>query len=221
MRLLGGETAEMPGFYQPGDYELVGFVVGMVDHPKLSRRVPQSVPAGSSLGLPSSGLHTNGYSLARRILFDVMGLSPGDSIPGIDDGRSVSAHLLDVHRTYLPPIKPLLDDPRLKGLAHITGGGLTDNLPRILPPELRANVDLDSWQVPTLFQVLQRAGDVHLDEMLRVFNMGVGMALVIDPQALDDVTAALRASGEEPWVLGRIEEGGGGVVYEGASLHGT
>lgn len=213
--LLGGETAEMPGFYQPGDYELVGFVVGMVDRPKLLDG--SRIRAGDAIvGLRSSGLHTNGYSLARRILFDVMGLSPDDPIPGIDNGRSVAAHLLDVHRTYLPCIKPLLSDPRLKGLAHITGGGLTDNLPRILPTGLCARVDLSSWQVPPLFQVLQDAGGVERDEMLRVFNMGVGMTLVVEPQALGEVEAVLRESGEDPWVLGRIAEGSGedGVVYE-------
>ena len=166
------------------------------------------------LGLPSSGLHTNGYSLARRILFEVMGLAAEAPIPDVGDQKSVVEHLLAVHRTYLPPLKPLLSDPRLKGLAHITGGGLTDNLPRILPDGLAAHIDLSSWQVPPLFQVLQDAGGVAQDEMLRVFNMGVGMTLVVDPAACDDVQAALRESGERPWVLGHIAESPeGGVIY--------
>lgn len=213
--LLGGETAEMPGFYQPGDYELVGFVVGMVDRPKLLDG--SRIRAGDVLlGLPSSGLHTNGYSLARRILFETMGLSGDGPIPGIGDQQSVTEHLLAVHRTYLPQVKPLLREPGLRGLAHITGGGLTDNLPRILPPGCAARVDLRSWEVPALFRVLQEGGDVELQEMLRVFNMGVGMVLVVAPEVLDDVRDSLQARGESPWVLGNIvssEEGG--VVYVG------
>lgn len=212
--LLGGETAEMPGFYQPGDYELVGFVVGIVDRPRLldgSRIRPGDV----LVGIPSSGLHTNGYSLARRVLFETLQLGGEDALPGLDDGQSVSDHLLAVHRTYLPPLRPLLDHGGLRGLAHITGGGLTDNLPRIMPDGCAARVDRSSWQVPPLFQVIQQGGEVSDEEMLRVFNMGIGMVLVVDPGALEEVEASLVASGEAPGVIGRIVEAKDrAVVYE-------
>lgn len=211
--LLGGETAEMPGFYQPGDYELVGFVVGMVDRPLLldGCRVQ---PGDHLLGLPSSGLHTNGYSLARKILFETMELGIDDPIPGIEDGRSVGEHLLAVHRSYLPQLKPLLGHDGLHGLAHITGGGLTDNLPRILPSGCGVRIDLDGWQVPPLFQVLQRQGAVERSEMFRVFNMGIGMVVVVDAAASEDVTAALVAAGEAPVDLGWVvATEHGGVTY--------
>lgn len=204
--LLGGETAEMPGFYQKGDYELAGFIVGLVDRRNVldgSRVEPGDV----LIGLPSSGLHTNGYSLARRILFEQLGLAIGDPIPGLDPGVSAGAHLLAVHRSYLPALRPLLGRPGLHALAHITGGGLLDNLPRILPAGCAARIELGSWVVPPLFQALQRQGAVEPREMFRVFNMGVGMVVVAAADAADELVGALRAGGEEAWPLGRIEPG--------------
>lgn len=210
--LIGGETAEMPGFYQPGDYELVGFIVGLLDG--TAALGPQRVQAGDVLvGLPSSGLHTNGYSLARRILFDTMGLSVRDrlELPG---RPRVGETLLAIHRSYLRVFSPLLGDPDLHALAHITGGGITDNLPRILPEGHRAEVRVGAWEIPPLFHLLQEKGEVSTAEMLRVFNMGVGMIAAVAPAGLARVLAALRAAGEKPFLLGTVREGGRGVVYD-------
>jgi phosphoribosylformylglycinamidine cyclo-ligase len=213
--LLGGETAEMPGFYRPGDYELVGFVVGLVDRPAIldgSRVRPGDV----LLGLPSAGLHTNGYSLARQILFERLGLSLADRIPGAAEGRTVGELLLAPHLSYLPPLKPLLGHPALHALAHVTGGGLTDNLPRVLPADTCARVRLGSWGVPELFRLLARHGGVGEAEMLRVFNLGIGMVAIVDPAGLEPVRASLEAGGQQPVVVGEVAAGGSGVVYEGA-----
>jgi phosphoribosylformylglycinamidine cyclo-ligase len=215
--LLGGETAEMPGFYQPGDYELAGFIVGAVEQDRLLG--PARVGEGDRLvALPSSGLHTNGYSLARQVLFEVLGLSVGSPLPGPNgvegDGRSVGEALLAVHRTYLPALRPLLAAPELHALAHITGGGLTDNLPRILPEGLGAVVDRSSWRPGALFDLLAEAGEVETDEMFRVFNMGVGMVLVVSATEVASVLEQLRSNGEQPWILGRVAAGVDGVRYE-------
>ena len=213
--LLGGETAEMPGFYRPGDYELVGFIVGVVDRPRMLDG--SLVRAGDVLiGLPSAGLHTNGYSLARHILFDRLGLGLGDHVPGAEEDRTVGELLLAPHLSYLERIRSLLGHPSLHGLAHITGGGLTDNLPRMLPPGHHAVVRLGSWQVPELFRLLERHGEVATTEMLRVFNLGIGLVAMVDPAGGDEVLAALRRGGQEARVVGRVEAGGEGVVYEGA-----
>ena len=211
--LLGGETAEMPGFYGEGDYELVGFIVGLVDRAKLfdgSRVRPRDV----LVGLPSAGLHTNGYSLARRALFDTMALKISDRVPGMKDRRSVGELLLAPHLSYLRAVEPLLETPALHGMAHITGGGLTDNLPRILPSGLHASIRMGSWEIPELFHVLQEQGGVETDEMLRVFNMGIGFVLLVDPAGLREVLAALRERGQKAAVIGTVQEGGSGVVYD-------
>jgi phosphoribosylformylglycinamidine cyclo-ligase len=211
--LLGGETAEMPGFYQPGDYELVGFIVGVVERDRMlgSHRVR----AGDRLvGLPSAGLHTNGYSLARRILFERMGLGVDDPLPVSDGPRvTVGEALLAPHLSYLAPIAGLLDHPALHALAHVTGGGLTDNLPRSLPSGARARVDLGSWRVPPLFRLLAERGGVEAEEMRRVFNMGVGMVLLVGAEGHEEVLQRLRARGHGPIELGEVAAGGAGVEY--------
>ena len=213
--LLGGETAEMPGFYQKGDYELAGFIVGMVDRRNLLDG--SRVKIGDVLlGLPSSGLHTNGYSLARRILFDRLGLAIGDPIPGLPPEIPAGQHLLAVHRSYLRPLRPLLGSSELHGLAHITGGGLLDNLPRILPEGCAARIELGSWQVPPLFAALERHGEVDRKEMFRVFNMGVGMVVVVAEAAAVEMLGALRGAGEDAGVIGRVVGGAGEVrLFEG------
>lgn len=209
--LLGGETAEMPGFYQPGDYELVGFIVGLVDRPKM---LVGKVSLGDVLvGLPSSGLHTNGYSLARRILFDQLGLDVRDRAPW-EKKRKVGEILLDVHLSYLKAVEPLLGHPALHGMAHITGGGITDNLPRILPEGSHAFLRVGSWPIPDFFHFLQEKGEVESDEMLRVFNMGIGMILAVAPAGLADVLALLRSVGQKSWVIGTVQPGSSGVVYD-------
>ncbi len=211
--LLGGETAEMPGFYQAGDYELVGFIVGLVDRPRLLDG--SRVRAGDVLlGLPSAGLHTNGYSLARRIFFDTMKLSLRDRIPGDPEKRRVGEWLLAPHLSYLAPLAPLLANPGLHALAHITGGGLTDNLPRVLPPGLRAEIKFGSWEVPHPYRVLQEQGDVELEEMLRVFNLGIGMVALVDPAHLPEISKAFVAAKQRALPIGVVRPGEGGVVYD-------
>jgi len=202
--LLGGETAEMPGFYAEGEYDVAGFIVGVVSRRKVIDG--RDVRAGDVLiGLPSSGLHTNGYSLARRIVFDEMGLSVGDRVRELD--MTVGEALLQPHRSYLPVVAPLLDLGCVKGMAHITGGGLTENLPRTIPAGLAPKVDRASWSVPPLFAWLQRGGQVSDEEMFRAFNMGVGLVIVTAPEHEATVLAGLRASGEMAWRLGEVGEG--------------
>ncbi len=204
--LLGGETAQMPDFYAADEYDLAGFIVGLVARDRILDG--SAIEEGDVLlGLPSSGLHTNGYTLARRIVFDHMGLRVDDEFPELE--RPVGDVLLDVHRSYLGLLWPLLEEGRLHGLAHVTGGGIPGNLPRVLPEGLGAAVDRGAWTTPPLFRVLGRAGGVERDEMYRVFNMGMGMILVVPPGEVDGVVAALTAAGETVPVLGEVVRGSG------------
>ena len=211
--LIGGETAEMPGLYTPPDYDLAGFVVGYVEEERVLG--PGRVREGDVLvGLASSGLHTNGYSLARRIMAERLRLAPSDPFPG-EDG-SVADVLLRVHRSYLAALGPVLD--AVHAMAHITGGGLPGNLNRALPATLDAEVDTASWRVPNEFLVLERAGEVSRDEMYRAFNMGVGMVVVTDAASAERVLASAREAGVEGWALGRVVRGTGKVILsEGAN----
>ena len=205
--LIGGETAEMPGLYTPPDYDLAGFIVGYVEE----RRIlgPQRVrPDDVLIGLPSSGLHTNGYSLARKIMSERLKLGMDDSFP--DGGGSVADVLLAEHRSYLPALKPVLD--RVHALAHITGGGLPGNLDRALPPTLDAVVDTSSWKVPNVFRVLMDAGAVEPAEMYRTFNMGVGMVVICGPSDVDTVLSAAAKAGVAGWILGSLKPGSGAVI---------
>jgi phosphoribosylformylglycinamidine cyclo-ligase len=209
--LLGGETAEMPGFYADGEYDVAGFIVGAVERERLidGRRI---AVGDVLIGVPSSGLHTNGYSLARRIVFDTLKLGVHDRVPEL--GTTVASALLAPHRSYLPIIRPLLASGRLKGMAHITGGGITDNLPRVLPPATEATVQLGSWEPPAIFRWLQSAGRVGTDEMLRTFNMGIGLILVVAGSDADQVLASLNAAGEPgARVIGGIAAGEPRVRY--------
>jgi phosphoribosylformylglycinamidine cyclo-ligase len=200
--LLGGETAEMPGFYADGEYDVAGFIVGVV--PKADVIDGSGIVTGDVLiGLPSSGLHTNGYSLARRIVFDHLGLRVDTLVPEL--GETVGAALLRPHRTYLPIVRPLLEQRLVKGMAHITGGGLTENLPRTMPEGRAPRVDRRSWSVPPLFQWLQHAGGIADEEMFRAFNMGVGLVLVVDRNHADAALRQLTMSGESAWVLGQVD----------------
>jgi phosphoribosylformylglycinamidine cyclo-ligase len=202
--LLGGETAEMPGFYADGEYDVAGFIVGSVERGRLIDG--RQIATGDVLiGLPSSGLHTNGYSLARTIVFDRLKLGVHDRVPEL--GMTVADALLATHRSYLPVIRPLLETSRgiIKGMAHITGGGITDNLPRVLPPDTEAVVQRGAWSVPPLFQWLERAGALAQDDMLRTFNMGLGLILVVAPVDADEAIGTLRTAGESgACVIGRI-----------------
>ena len=199
--LLGGETAEMPDFYAPGDYDLAGFIVGVVEEE--GRPSSDRVRAGDALvGLASSGFHTNGYSLLRKLLFDRMGLDLDDTFPGTSD--PVGDVLLRVHRSYLRPIAPLLPGDRVRALAHITGGGIPGNLDRSIPDGLQGVVELGSWEVPAPFRGVREAGRIAADEMFRTFNMGVGMILAVAPGAVDGVLTSLREAGEDAWVMGEV-----------------
>ncbi|MGH9160272.1 MAG: phosphoribosylformylglycinamidine cyclo-ligase, partial [Vicinamibacteraceae bacterium] len=209
--LLGGETAEMPGFYADEEYDLAGFIVGAVDRARIidGRTV---APGDVLIGLPSSGLHTNGYSLARRIVFERLGLTTDTNVPEI--GRDLGGALLVPHRTYLPVVEPLLKRDVIKAMAHITGGGITDNLPRVLPQGVSAEVDRGAWEIPALFQWLQAAGDVRADEMYRTFNMGIGLILVCGEANAASLVAQLRERGEpNARVIGRVVPGARIVVY--------
>ena len=211
--LLGGETAEMPGFYPDGDYDVAGTIVGVVDEEHIVDG--SRVEAGDVLiGLPSTGLHTNGYSLARAVLFDRLGLGVEDALPGL--GESVADALLARHRCYLPAIRPSLRQGRLRALAHITGGGISDNLPRVLPAGTAAEVDLGSFRLPPLFRLLADAGRIAESEMLRTFNCGVGLIAVVaaseEKAALESLPGGFRlgevtAAGDPPRVRyrGRLE----------------
>jgi len=205
--LLGGETAEMPGVYTPPDYDLAGFIVGWVEEDRLlgSDRVR---PGDVLIALESSGLHTNGFSLARRIVADRMRLGPGDTFPGLS--RSVADVLLAVHRSYLAALRPVLQ--WIHAMAHITGGGLPGNVNRALPRNVDAVVNTASWEVPELFRALQRFGGVERAEMFRTFNMGVGMVVITAPPEVDAVIGAATAAGVKGWVAGETRSGSGEVL---------
>ncbi len=204
--LLGGETAEMPGFYADGEYDLAGFIVGIVAGAKVLD-ASEVTPGDVLVALASSGLHTNGYSLARQILFDRMGLRVDDPFP--ETSRTVGDVLLDVHRSYRAALLPEFGASRIRGLAHITGGGITGNLPRSLPDGCGATLDAQSWDVPAVFRVLQQGGGVETEEMFRVFNMGVGMIAVVEPDAVSGLLSRLEAAGESAWVCGEVTRGNG------------
>jgi phosphoribosylformylglycinamidine cyclo-ligase len=203
--LLGGETAEMPGFYADGEYDIAGFIVGLVERSRLITGA-SIAPGDVLIGVASSGLHTNGYSLARRIVFDHLKLTVDSMVPEL--GRTVGDALLEPHRSYLPAIRPLLADGTIKGMAHITGGGITDNLPRILPPGAAAVVRPGSWTVPPVFTWLQERGAVPASDMLRTFNMGVGLIVVTSSGDAGEVMAALEAP-----AIGEVVAGEPSVTY--------
>jgi phosphoribosylformylglycinamidine cyclo-ligase len=203
--LVGGETAEMPGLYTPPDYDLAGFIVGAVEEARVISK--DGAREGDVLvGLESSGLHTNGYSLARKIVNDRLKLGPSDTFPGAA-GKSVADVLLAVHRSYLAALRPVLG--QVHAMAHITGGGITGNLDRAIPPALDAEVQLKSWDVPGVFRVLQEAGGVPDAEMFRAFNMGVGMIVATNAKDADSVCASARSAGVAAWHLGRLVKGSG------------
>jgi phosphoribosylformylglycinamidine cyclo-ligase len=200
--IVGGETAQMPGMYHPGEYDLVGTIVGVADREKMidgSRIKPGDIV----LGLPSNGLHTNGYTLARKVLFDQMGLTLESRLEGVKG--TLGDELLRVHKNYQPDLARVKHG-LIKGLAHITGGGLVDNFPRVLPKTCDAHIDRTSWKVPTIFQHIQQGGGVDPLEMYQVFNMGIGMAIVIASKDVPSVAKQLRAK-----PIGRIEHGTGVV----------
>ncbi|OGU03476.1 MAG: phosphoribosylformylglycinamidine cyclo-ligase [Gemmatimonadetes bacterium GWC2_71_10] len=212
MPLLGGETAQLPDVYEPDDYDLSGTIIGVVSEAEAIHG--DRVAAGDALvGYEASGFHTNGYTLVRRVVFDVMRLSLGDELPGT--GRSVADVLLAVHRSYFAALWPVRHV--VHALAHITGGGIPGNLNRVLPSSVDAVVEPSSWAVPAWCTAIQRGGGVEHEEMRRVFNLGIGMIAVCAPADVDAVRAAAKSAGVATWVIGRVARGCGAVRWEGES----
>lgn len=214
--LLGGETAEMAGFYTDGDYDVAGFAVGIVDRKDLI--TGETIAEGDVLlGLPSSGVHSNGFSLVRKIIFDVQHMSLNDHIP--EFGKTLGEELLTPTTLYPKAVLSLLQKKYVKGMVHITGGGFYDNIPRVLPEGTMVRIDGDAWQAPPVFVKLQEWGNVATKEMYRTFNMGIGMVLVVAPQDVEAVKADLMARGEKVFEIGRVEKGDCTVVIEGSAFH--
>ncbi len=210
--LIGGETAEMPDFYPPGEYDLAGFILGAVERDRIL--TGSAVRAGDVLlALPSSGLHTNGYSLVRKLVFEVAGLKLDTYVAELQN--KLGAELLRPHRCYLPALREMLRRGWLSALAHITGGGITGNLPRVLPRNVQARVELGSWPVLPVFRWLAQLGEIDQAEMLHTFNLGVGMILVVPPKNVRQVEAYLKRRREKFFAIGRIEPGKPAVVYSG------
>lgn len=208
--LIGGETAEMPGFYPDGEYDLAGFIVGVVEREKIISG--KDVQIGDIiLGLPSNGLHTNGYSLARKLLFEVAHYSPETYVNQIKN--KVGNELMRTHKSYWPVLKKLIDGQCVSAMAHITGGGITENLPRVLPRGTAAVIELGTWPVLPIFEHLQELGNVSRDEMLRTFNMGMGMLLVVPSVKFKKVQSLLERAGEKAYTIGRIVKGERKVTY--------
>ena len=212
--LIGGETAEMPGMYQAGDYDLAGFCVGAVDRDKVLTGA-EIAPGDLILGLASSGIHSNGFSLVRRIVENGQ-WDLSERLP-TGGGRTVAELLLEPTRIYVRSLLPLVREKQIKGLAHITGGGLLENIPRVLPEGCRAMIDASRWQLPRLFKLLQEGGHVAPEEMARTFNCGVGMVAIVDAGQADAVAKALEGAGESVFELGRIEAGRRGCTVSGAA----
>jgi phosphoribosylformylglycinamidine cyclo-ligase len=208
--LIGGETAQMPGFYADGEYDLAGTIIGAVSRDQII--TGDTIEVGDVLlGLPSNGLHTNGYSLARKLLFEVAKYGPDQYVNELKD--KTGAALMRVHRSYLSIIKKLTGADVVRGMAHITGGGITENLPRILPKGLGASVDLASWQPPPLFEHLRELGNVTQDEMMRTFNMGVGLICVVPAEKVKKAKAVLNRANERHCIIGRVTRGDRKVIY--------
>jgi phosphoribosylformylglycinamidine cyclo-ligase len=199
--LIGGETAEMPGMYAESEYDLAGFIVGAAERNQLL--TGKTIRAGDALlALPSTGLHTNGYSLARKLLFDVAGYGPRTFLPDVD--ATVADALLAVHRSYLKPIRALMDAGLLRGAAHITGGGITDNTPRMMPKEFGVVIETSAWRIPPLFELLRRVGDIPLDDYRRTLNLGIGMILAVPSRGVSKAEALLKKLGEAPIQIGSV-----------------
>ena len=208
--LIGGETAEMPGMYAEGEYDLAGFIVGAAERSKLLTG-KETRRGDVLLALPSTGLHTNGYSLARKVLLDQAGIGLSQRVPEL--GRRLDEELLAPHRCYAPLLQPLHQKGWLTGLVHVTGGGITDNTPRILPAQCQAEVYLGSWPVPPVFSLISSLGKVRQAEMLRTFNMGLGMLLIVPKKHVESVARALKRKKEKFYTVGRIVRGPAGVKY--------
>ncbi|MBC9784750.1 phosphoribosylformylglycinamidine cyclo-ligase [Heliobacterium chlorum] len=216
--LIGGETAEMPGFYAEEDYDVAGFTVGVVDRKKIING-STICPGDVILGIPSSGLHSNGYSLARKVFFDHCGHNTDTFLPEL--GKTVGEELLTPTRIYVKPVLSVLKEIDIKGMAHITGGGITENVPRVLPKGVQAAIELGQWPIPPVFSALKAKGNVAESEMLRTFNCGIGLAVIVRADDAERVSELLTAQGEQCFPIGVIEESAEGseaapkVIYRG------
>lgn len=210
--LIGGETAEMPGMYDANEYDLAGTIVGVVDRKNIVDGM-RIQPGDVVIGLPSSGLHTNGYSLARRIVFDVAKLTPEDEVPGL--GKTVAEALMEPHISYAKLMQIVMKLVDVRGMAHVTGGGITDNLPRALPDGVGVEIDLGSWAVPRLFTFLKEAGRVAESEMLRTFNMGIGFLVVVPEKDAAKAVQTIEMAGQKAMIVGRVVPGERKVNYTG------
>lgn len=207
--LLGGETAEMPGLYPPNEYDLVGTIVGVVDRKNIIAGKTIK-PGDAVIGLPSTGLQTNGYSLARKVIFDKAGLKPKSKLPGTN--KTVSEILLAVHGSYLKPITALMKSVKIHGMAHITGGGFYDNIPRVLPADVSVLIDRSSWNVPEVYNFIRKHGNVDRDEMYRVFNMGIGYVVIVREADCSRTIQTLRKAGCKARKIGFAVKGRKDVV---------
>ena len=209
--LIGGETAEMPGFYQAGEYDTAGFVVGVVDRQQMLPKTTIA-PGHAIIGVTSSGVHSNGFSLVRKVMFEVAGLKIDSYVEAL--GKTVSEELLTPTRIYIKDVLPIIRKGYIDGISHITGGGFTENIPRMLPAGMGCEINLGSWPVRPIFNYLQEKGQIAESEMLRTFNMGIGLALAVHQNHVENVLKALNAEYEQAYVIGRVIEGQG-TVYRG------
>jgi phosphoribosylformylglycinamidine cyclo-ligase len=213
--LIGGETAEMPGFYPDGEYDIAGFSVGIAEKSKLMK--PENVKEGDVLiGLPSSGLHSNGFSLVRKVLLEQAGYSLDDTFDELN-GAALGSELLTPTKIYVKPLLDVFQSFDVHGAAHITGGGFIENIPRMLPAGLCAEVDYGSWPIPAVFEMVEKAGNIGRREMFTTFNMGIGMVLAVDADDMISVIKTLERAGETPYLIGRVKTGEG-VIFGGGEL---
>jgi phosphoribosylformylglycinamidine cyclo-ligase len=212
--LIGGETAEMPSMYHDGEYDIAGFTVGVVDKSKMIDG--STIGAGDAvIGLASSGVHSNGFSLVRKLLLDNGKYGVGDVVPALGDGVTLGEALLAPTRIYVKPVLKLLESVAVRGMAHITGGGFIENIPRVLPSNVNAHVRLGSWPMPAIFGLLRSEGALTHDDCYRTFNMGIGFIIVVPADQREEALRALEAAGETPYEIGVITEGQGVVTFEG------
>ena len=209
--LTGGETAEMPGFYAPDEYDIAGFVVGAVERSKIIDKAEISL-GDVLIGIKSSGVHSNGYSLVRKVLFEEAGYDIDTDFEELD--TTLGEELLKPTKIYVKSVYPLFSSFNIKGIAHITGGGITENVPRVLPDGFSAAIDLNAWEVPAIFDIIKRAGDIAEQEMFRTFNMGIGMVLIASKNETDSIIDGLKKSGEDVCIIGEVAKSDKKVIYK-------
>lgn len=214
--LIGGETAEMPGMYAEGEYDIAGFTVGVVDKKKIVNG-SSIAPGDKVIGLASSGVHSNGFSLVRKLLLEQEGYSLQDKLPELG-GEALGDVLLTPTKLYVKPVLSLLEKVDVKGMAHITGGGFIENIPRVLPDGVNVDIEYGSWPILPIFSLMQQKGNVSLRDMFTTFNMGIGLVIIVAEEQAEAALAALRAAGESPFTIGKVTEGSKVVTFTGAEV---